>query len=248
MKIVLIDCSPKKKLSASGFIAGFTSLFVMGEKKKEKLRTKADWSRVLDAVADADNVVFSMPLYVDGVPSHILPFLKEMELRCRENSPDMNVYVIANNGFIEGKQNEPLMQTMEHFCERSGIRWGGGLGIGGGVMMNVMRIMLLVYLALAVFRFVADGIQGSWQAGPWIVFGKQAAVILLLCCGIIAFDIWLACRINQRKEYGKHYTRIMLPSFVFILCADLFFIILSVIQGGIFRGWFSRKKPTRMTN
>ena len=79
MKTVFIDCSPKRKFSASGFVASMTSVFVPGIKKKMKLRTKADHEAILTELTDADAVVFSMPLYVDGVPSHILPFLKEME-------------------------------------------------------------------------------------------------------------------------------------------------------------------------
>ena len=75
MKTVFIDCSPKMRLSASGFIMRLTGLFVFGKKKKEKLRTPADHDRVLSEIADAETVVFSMPLYVDGVPSHLLPFL-----------------------------------------------------------------------------------------------------------------------------------------------------------------------------
>ncbi len=186
-----------------------------------------------------------MPLYVDGVPSHLLPFLEKMEELCREQNIDLNVYVIANNGFIEGKQNEPLMQIMENFCDRSGIKWCGGLGIGGGVMMNVMRILLVVFLGIALLRTVLFGVsEGSFPVEPWNVYGKQILEVLALGCGIITFDIWLAICINRKKEYGKHYTRIMLPSFVFIICADIFFTVISVFQGGIFRGWFSRKKPT----
>ncbi len=245
MKTVFIDCSPKKRLSASGFIMGLTKLFVLGTKKTEKLRTPADHDRILKEIADAETVVFSMPLYVDGVPSHLLPFLKRMEAFCREQKKDLNVYIIANNGFIEGKQNEPLMQIMENFCDRSGIRWCGGLGIGGGVMMNVMRILLVVFLGIALLRTLLLGInEGVFPIRPWIVFGKQFLEVLLLGCGIITFDIWLAICINGKKEYGKHYTRIMLPSLVFILCADIFFAIISIFQGGIFRGWFSKKMPT----
>ena len=249
MKTVFIDCSPKTKLSASGFIMGFTKLFVLGSKKKEKLRTPADHERVLNEIADADTVVFSMPLYVDGLPSHLLPFLKKMETFCRDNNKQLNVYVIANNGFIEGKQNESLMRNMENFCDRSGIKWCGGLGIGGGVMMNVMRILLVVYLGIAILRTVLIGIsEGMFPIRPWIVYGKQIVEVLLLGCGIIPFDIWLAICINRKKEYGKHYTRIMLPAPVFILCADIFFAIISTIQGGIFRGWFSKKKPDMTKN
>ena len=79
MKTVLIDCSPKKKLSASGFLVWFTSRILKGTRVKEKLRNRRDHERIHDSIKDADNIVFAMPLYVDSVPSHILPFLKEME-------------------------------------------------------------------------------------------------------------------------------------------------------------------------
>lgn len=239
MKTVFIDCSPKKWLSASGFIAAVTRWFVFGKKAKCKLRTPNDYKKVLDEIRDADAVVFSMPLYVDGVPSHVLPFLKEMEAEYKDTHSDKRIYVIANNGFIEGRQNEPLMQTMENFCIRSGLTWCGGLGIGGGVMMNVMRIMVCVFFGLALLQMVVNG----FDPAILIRFGIEVLEILVLGCGIITFDIWLANCINRGKVYGKHYTRIMLPSFVFILVADVFFTIISLFQGGIFRGWFARKKP-----
>ena len=34
------------------------------------------------------------------------------------------------------------------------------------------------------------------------------------------------------------------PSFLFILFADIFFVIFSILEGGIFRGWLAKKKPT----
>ena len=245
MKTVFIDCSPKKRLSASGFVAAMTSLFIVGRKKRMKLRTKADFEGILKELEDADAVVFTMPLYVDGVPSHVLPFLKEMEAWCKRNKPELKVYTIANNGFIEGRQNEPLMQIMENFCIRSGIKWCGGLGIGGGVMMNVMRIMIIVVFAITVLNLVLTGIETGnfFDKGILVGFLKDVAEVLFFGCGIITFDIWIATCINRRKEYGKHYTRIMLPSFLFILAADIFFTVVSIIKGGIFRGWFSKKKP-----
>ena len=36
------------------------------------------------------------------------------------------------------------------------------------------------------------------------------------------------------------FVTIILP-FLFILVADVFFVIISVVQGGIFKGWLSRK-------
>ena len=242
-KTVLINCSPKKKLSVSGFIMRCAGLMIWGKKEYLHLRTPSDRQGILKALTDADKAVFIMPLYVDSVPSHMLPFMKEMEAYCRENSLRLKVYAIANNGFIEGRQNEPLMQVMENFCARSGLAWCGGIGIGGGVMLNVERIMMTVMFGLMILNMLVSGVNGEDILEPVRSFGISVGELLILCCGIIAFTVRLAYHINQGTDAGKRYTRIMIPSFIFILFADIFFTIISVFQGGIFRGWFSRLKP-----
>ena len=242
-KTVLINCSPKKKLSVSGFIARCAGLMIRGGKEYLQLRTPADRERILQTLKTAGKVVFAVPLYVDSLPSHMLPFLKEMEAFCRENSLRLKVYVIANNGFIEGRQNEPLMQVMENFCTRSGLDWCGGIGIGGGVMLNVERIMMTVMFFLMLLNLALQAVRGGDLLEPVRSFGTSLLQLAVLCCGILTYTIRLAAHINRGTDAGKRYTRIMLPSFVFILFADLFFVILSVLQGGIFRGWFSRFKP-----
>ena len=42
---------------------------------------------------------------------------------------------------------------------------------------------------------------------------------------------------------GKKYTRIMIPSFVFIVFAGIFFVIIFFFEGGLFRGWLAKKEP-----
>ena len=242
-KTVLINCSPKRKLSVSGFLMRCAGVLIRGKKEYLHLRTPADHQAILQTLKDAGKVVFVTPLYVDSVPSHMLPFMREMEDFCRENGLRLKVYVIANNGFIEGKQNEPLMQVMENFCARSGLDWCGGIGIGGGVMLNVERIMITVMFFLMLLRVFFAIVQGEYVLDPVISFGKSLLGLLILACGIIAFGIRLAVHINKGTDAGKMYTRIMLPSFVFIVFADIFFVIISVRQGGIFRGWFSRFQP-----
>ena len=242
-KTVLINCSPKKKLSVSGFIMRCAGLMLRGRKEYLHLRTPSDRPGILQALKDADKVVFAVPLYVDGVPSHVLPFLKEMEAFCRENNLSLKVYVIANNGFIEGRQNEPLMQVMENFCGRAGLEWRGGIGIGGGVMLNVERIMITVVFGLTLLNVLLNAVQGKDVMEPVLSFGSSLLMLLVLACGIIAFTVRLAVHINKGTDAGKKYTRIMLPSFVFIIFADIFFTIISVFQGGVFRGWFKGFKP-----
>ena len=244
MKTVLINCSPKKRLSVSGFIMRCLGFMLRGEKAYLHLRTPADRKAILNALQDAQTVVFVMPLYVDGVPSHMLPFMTEMERFCREKSLCFKVYAVANNGFIEGKQNEPLMQVMENFCARSGLAWRGGVGIGGGVMLNVERIMIPVLFGLMLLNMLLQGAQGQDILEPVRSFGISILEFLALACGIIAYTVRLAVHVNKGTDAGKRYTRIMLPSFIFILFADIFFTIISFFQGGLFRGWFSRFQPS----
>jgi len=47
--------------------------------------------------------------------------------------------------------------------------------------------------------------------------------------------------LNKGRICGKKYTRILIPSFLFVIGANIFFVIISVFQGGIFRGWLSKK-------
>ena len=247
MKTVFINCSPKKRLSASSYFIALERLFVGGAQVTESLRTPADHARVLGQLDDAQNVVFCVPLYVDGVPSHVLPFMQKLEARSKDSGLSLNVYVIANNGFIEGRQNEPLMQVFERFCERAGFAWRGGVGIGGGVMLNVTRILFLVDVALLLVNValsVGQG-EGFFPAEAWLSFAESAALLIFFNLGVLFYLARQGTHIRRGTASYKKYTRILLPSFVFIIFADIFFTIVSLIQGGIFRGWLSKKEWER---
>ncbi len=243
MKTVLINCSPKKRFCASAYFAFLQRLFVGGKKVTEKLRSPVDHTRILEQLKDAQAVVLCLPLYVDGLPSHVLRFLVDMERFCKENDLRLSLYCVANNGFIEGKQNEPLMQSLEHFCRRAGLTWGGGVGIGGGVMLNVTRILFIVDIALLLLNTVLSVINTGnfFPKGAWISFGENAALLLYFNLGVLYYLARMGRFIRKGGFSGKKYTRILIPSFVFILFADVFFIIISLFEGGLFRGWLAKK-------
>ncbi len=248
MKTVFINCSPKKRFCASAYFLFLQSIFVGGEKVNETLRTSADHPRILEQLRDAQTVVFCLPLYVDGIPSHVLQFMEEMEVFCRQSGLSLRLYCIANNGFIEGRQNEPLMQNFEHFCSRTGLIWGGGVGIGGGVMLNVTRILFVVDIALLLLNTVlsAANTGNFFPKDVWISFGENAALLLYFNLGVLYFLARMGASIRRGRSCGKKYTRILIPSFLFILFADLFFVIFSLFEGGLFRGWLAKKEPTEM--
>ena len=231
MKTVFINCSPKKRFCASAYFLALQKLFVGGKKVTEKLRTPADHARILEQLRDAQTAVFGIPLYVDGIPSHVLRFLD----------------VVANNGFIEGRQNEGLMQSFEHFCARAGLTWGGGVGIGGGVMLNVTRILFLVDVGLLLLNTLLSAVNTGnlFPKDAWISFGENAALLLYFNLGVLFYLARMGGVIRRHAFSGKKYTRILIPSFVFILFADIFFIIISLFEGGLFRGWLARKQPEK---
>ncbi len=247
MKTLFINGSPKKRFCASSYFLFLQRLFVGGDKVTEHLRTRGDHQRILDHLPGADAVVFGVPLYVDGIPSHVMGFMEEMERSCREKGLHPRVYAIANNGFIEGKQNEPLMQLMENFCRRAGLTWGGGVGIGGGVMLNVTRILYFVQVGMLVLNLLFNGIStGDFlPVGPLQSFVKNVLWLLYFNLGVLLYLIRMGRAIRKGEEAGKRYTRILVPSFIFILFADVFFIILSFLEGGMFRGWLAKKVPDR---
>ncbi len=246
MKTVFINCSPKRRLSASSYFLFLQRLFTGGKQVTEKLHTPADHGRILEQLSTAQAVVFVLPLYVDGVPSHVLRFLEKMETFCKESHLKLNVYCVANNGFIEGKQNEPLMRTFEHFCARAGLSWRGGVGIGGGVMLNVTRILFVLDIALLLLNTVLSVIHSGsfFPKDAWISFGESAALLLYFNLGVLVYLARMGLRIRRGADAGKRYTRILIPSFIFILFADIFFIIISLFEGGLFRGWLAKKDPT----
>ena len=244
VKTLFINCSPKKRFCASAYFLFLQRLFVGGEKVTEKLRAPADHDRILEQLRDARAVVFGVPLYVDGIPSHVLRFMEKMEAFCKENDLRPSVYCVANNGFIEGKQCEPLMQCFGHFCRRAGLTWGGGVGIGGGVMLNVTRILFFVDVALLALNTLLSVVNtGSFfPKEAWISFAENAALLLYFNLGVLFFLARMGRFVRKGTESGKKYTRILIPSFVFILFADIFFFIISLLEGGIFRGWLSKKE------
>ena len=128
-------------------------------------------------IKDAENVVFGMPLYVDGVPSHMLAFMKEME----------------------------------KFCKRCNLQWRGGVGIGGGIMLNVMRIMFLVYAGLFVLNTVISGLT---EALP--IFAEQVVIVLFFSLGAFFYCLRMGRAVNKGITCGVKFTRVLLPSFLFI--------------------------------
>lgn len=143
MKIAFINGSPKVKDSASGAI--LQDLKPLLEKDnniiseynfcKPELKDKD-----IEELAKCDVWVFTFPLYVDGIPSHLLSCLVELETYfAAKKEKDIAVYSLVNCGFYEGHQNRLAIEIMENWCVKTGLKWGQGVGIGSGGMLAGLK-------------------------------------------------------------------------------------------------------------
>ena len=133
MRIALINASPKCKDSASGalindFLACAYEKCDCDVLQMNKPKLSDD---TVETLKNCDAWVFFYPVYVDGVPGHILSCLKALEA-LKDDIGQKYVYAVSNCGFYDGRQGEPSIEVLGHWSKRAGHFFGGGVGIGGG--------------------------------------------------------------------------------------------------------------------
>jgi len=138
MNIALINGSPKKKDSASEIILSELKS-LLGNNNINEISLNSPKLENPENFSGHDILVFSFPLYIDGIPSHLLSCLCELEQYFRQNPSDTMVYAMSNNGFFEGEQNKYAIELMKNWCIKSGLKWGGGLGVGAGGMLGGLK-------------------------------------------------------------------------------------------------------------
>lgn len=140
MKIVMLNGSPKPAKS--------TSLYLL-EGIAPRLTTfetvwhSAHSSQPLSCAEDikiSDALLVAFPLYVDGIPAHLLDFFSQLELFLRGSGCRASVYAILNCGFYEARQCLNAMEMTRLWCEKSELQWGQGLALGAGGMGQVAPI------------------------------------------------------------------------------------------------------------
>lgn len=141
MKIALINGSPKSKQSSSEVALKDLQTCLSNDNEiikynfKKPVLTKEE----IEGLLNCDVLVFSFPLYVDGVPSHLLNCLCQIEEVAKNiNDKSITVYAIANCGFYEGHQNKWAINIIKNWCIRAGFKWGQGIGIGCGGALSAM--------------------------------------------------------------------------------------------------------------
>ena len=139
MKIVLINGSPKVKKSASSVLLEDLKIQLCEKAQivEAAFHTSTVSEETLEELRNADAWVFAYPLYVDGIPAHLLSCLVQLE-EAHLKDRKIHIYGIVNCGFYEGIQAEPALEILQNWCVKAEFIWGGGLGVGGGGALSSM--------------------------------------------------------------------------------------------------------------
>lgn len=137
MKLMLLNGSPKASGSASAAILNELNSYIEGYSVSQCAfhANSRLTPALIDEIAEQDVLVFAFPLYVDGIPSHLLRVLVELEKELQSRPWERVAYAVINAGFYEGRQCANALDMIKLWCEKAGVRWGRGIGIGGGGML-----------------------------------------------------------------------------------------------------------------
>lgn len=132
MKVILLSGSPKTSGSTSGQLLAELrrSLSSTATVEEAGLHTLSVTPEQRALLQGGQVWVLACPLYIDGLPGHLLACLEQLEKGPWQ--PGTLVYGIVNCGFYEGAQAECALELIQNWCAKAGLAWGGGLGVGGG--------------------------------------------------------------------------------------------------------------------
>ena len=141
MKAVLLIGSPRLKKSASFTLGNYlldrlAARDVTGETRfvQRDVRTDETREALTAAVAQADLVILSAPLYVDSLPAPATRTLEVLAQRldARDRPARQQFVAIINCGFPESAHNNVALAICEQFARTAGFAWAGGLALGAG--------------------------------------------------------------------------------------------------------------------
>lgn len=143
MKIALINGSPKLENSASSCLLKELKSFLEVDDNliyEYHFDSPQINSEEIVQLVQYNALVFAFPIYVDGIPSHLLNCLIQLEeFFSTAKTSHTILYSLVNCGFYEGHQAAIAIEMMKNWCEKAGLQWGQGVGIGAGGMLTAIK-------------------------------------------------------------------------------------------------------------
>ena len=233
MNIKIISASPKKRFSASSYYSHILKIFFFGQNADIiKLRSIRDYNRIAAGLDFADVLIFVFPVYVDAIPSTLLEYLYKLQLQLEKTPKKLKVYAVNGCGFYEGRQCGLCLYMLKNWCIRCGLEWCGGLGIGAGEMLNILRFAVpagltadIILLIIRALFSIPGGSVSVYELlygfFPWSLT-VCTALYLIFSLGIFINLFSLSRSAVIRKYHGIKYTTVWFcPRFLFVVFASL---------------------------
>ena len=237
MKTLLLELSPKPKRSTSKYLLSHLRVTLGKDVIRKKLK-QSEYENIYNLMNECDNVVFATPIYVDGLPGSVVKFLEY--LQTKEFKENIKLYAISNCGFYEGHQNKNSLKMIEAFCITKNISYMGGVGVGAGEMIGVTRyfniaLAFIIYLIEVIINLIVMLSNKDFNILKIFnvnLIGPSISIILYFVFNLRLYYnfIKLSRYIKTSKKFDNIYTSVFCPRFLFVIFADIFWIIKALFR------------------
>jgi hypothetical protein len=140
--LLLLIGSPRKKGTSASFAA---SLAASAEKLGMETRLEyaidyCDGKKSIEVLAgsisDASIVGIVSPMYVDTLPYPVIFCLEGLYFAHREALAGKRLFALVQYGFPDIRLCKPSLAVCQCFARAAGMAWMGGMGYGGGPLIN----------------------------------------------------------------------------------------------------------------
>lgn len=142
MKLLLFMGSPRKNGTSFSFARTFKLLTESRGNEAEIIpiydyfNGKRDWGELENLLSGSAIIGLISPLYVDSLPYPVIWFLEKLSADFRGELKGKNFFALGQCGFPDTTMLEPLLGSCRLFAQTTEMNWLGGLGYGGGPMIN----------------------------------------------------------------------------------------------------------------
>lgn len=159
--VIFINGSPRREESCSHYLMNETCKLIKDKTvdiKELYVKDIINNKDLYEEILNCKKLVFNFPLYIDTMPATVIDFLIQFEEYIHSNNiSDIEIYGIANCGFLEGIQNESALRILRNFTNRAGLIWGFGVGIGAGEhLMLSQRIGLNTVYKRKIYNAIKE--------------------------------------------------------------------------------------------
>lgn len=102
----------------------------------EYLEEGKDFGSLKSIISQSDIIGIVSPLYVDSLPYPVIWFFERLSSELKGELQGKSFFAIGQSAFPYSELIGTLLGSCKCFAEETQMKWLGGLGYGGGVMIN----------------------------------------------------------------------------------------------------------------